>query len=154
MEIQTGLPDKSRVRVAEGLASLLADSYALYLKTQNFHWNVTGHEFYSLHILFEKQYEELVADIDEVAERIRALGLYVDASFSAFKERTAVCEEHKVRTAKEMIAELVKAHEICIRSARNLSQIAEDENDAATVDLLGRKLNIHEKQAWMLRSQL
>lgn len=154
MEIQTGLTDQSRVRVAEGLATLLADTYALYLKTQNFHWNVTGPEFFSLHVLFEKQYTELAENIDEVAERIRALGLYVDGSFSAFKDRTAISEEHKVRMAKEMILELVKAHEIVIRAARNLSQIAESENDAATVDLLGRKLNIHEKQAWMLRSQV
>lgn len=154
MEVQTGLPEKSRIRISEGLASLLADTYAVYLKTQNFHWNVSGHEFFSLHILFEKQYTELAADIDEVAERIRALGFYVDASFTAFKGLTAVSEEHKVLTAKEMVQELVKAHEIVIRSTRNLSEIAEDEKDAATVDLLGRKLNIHEKQAWMLRSQL
>jgi len=154
MEVQTGLPEMSRSRVAEGLASLLADTYALYLKTQNFHWNVSGHEFFSLHILFEKQYTELSVDIDEVAERIRALGFYVDASFTAFKDLTAVCEEHKVRVAKEMVQELVRAHEIVIRSARNLAEIAEGEKDAATVDLLGRKLNIHEKQAWMLRSQL
>ena len=154
MEIQIGLTDESRSRVAEDLATLLADTYALYLKTQNFHWNVMGAEFYSLHILFEKQYTELAENIDEVAERIRALGLFVEGSFSAFKERTAIADESKMRGAKEMVAELVRGHEIVIRSARNLSLVAEDEKDAATVDLLGRKLNMHEKMAWMLRSQL
>lgn len=154
MEIQIGLTDGSRSRVAEDLATLLADTYALYLKTQNFHWNVMGAEFYSLHILFEKQYTELAENIDEVAERIRALGLFVEGSFSAFKERTAIADESKMRGAKEMVAELVRGHEIVIRSARNLSLVAEDEKDAATVDLLGRKLNMHEKMAWMLRSQL
>ena len=154
MEIQTGLSDSSRSRVSEGLASLLADTYATYLKTQNFHWNVTGPEFFSLHILFEKQYSELAGHIDELAERIRALGLFIDASFSGFKDLTAVKEEGRVLGSKEMIQELVKSHEIVIRSARNISQIAEKENDAATVDLLGRGLNIHEKQAWMLRSQV
>ena len=154
METQTGLADGSRTRISEGLASLLADTYATYLKTQSFHWNVTGSEFFSLHLLFEKQYVELAEHIDELAERIRALGLFIDASFSAFIEKTAVKEETKVLVAKEMVQELVRAHEIIIRSARNLSQIAEKENDAATVDLLGRALNMHEKQAWMLRSQI
>lgn len=153
MEVHTGLTDVARSRVSEDLMTLLADTYALYLKTQNFHWNVTGHEFFSLHVLFQKQYEELAENIDEVAERIRALGLYVEASFSSFKEHTAISEETKTKTAKEMIQELVFCHEIVIRSSRNLSEIAEGEKDAATVDLLGRKLNMHEKQAWMLRSQ-
>ncbi|NDD59459.1 MAG: DNA starvation/stationary phase protection protein [Chlamydiae bacterium] len=154
MEIQVGLTEQNRTRVAEDLASLLADTYAVYLKTQNFHWNVTGPEFYSLHVLFEKQYTELAENIDEVAERIRALGHFIEGSFSAFKERSAIADETKMKVAKEMVAELVRNHEIVIRSARNLSQIAEDENDPATVDLLGRKLNMHEKMAWMLRSQL
>ena len=87
MEIQVGLTEQNRTRVAEDLASLLADTYAVYLKTQNFHWNVTGPEFYSLHVLFEKQYAELAENIDEVAERIRALGHFIEGSFSAFKER-------------------------------------------------------------------
>ena len=154
MEIQTGLPENSRLRVAEDLATLLADTYGVYLKTQNFHWNVTGHEFYSLHILFEKQYRELAENIDEVAERIRALGHYIDASFAAFKNLTAVGDEAKLRASKDMVQELVRSHEIVIRNARNLVQVAEEEKDGATVDLLGRILNMHEKHAWMLRSQV
>ncbi|MBM3207125.1 MAG: DNA starvation/stationary phase protection protein [Chlamydiae bacterium] len=154
MEIQIGLSDQSRSRIAEGLQTLLADTYATYLKTQNFHWNVMGPEFFSLHLLFEKQYEELAENIDELAERIRALGLYVEASFSVFKEKTAVKEESKVLSGREMVQELVKAHEIVIRSARNLAQIVESENDAATQDFLGKTMNMHEKQSWMLRSQV
>jgi len=154
MEIQTGLSEKSRSRVAEDLATLLADTYGVYLKTQNFHWNVTGREFYSLHILFEKQYTQLAENIDEVAERIRALGHYVDASFTAFKDLSAVGDEAKLRASKDMVEELVRSHEIVIRNARNLAQVAEEEKDGATMDLLGRILNIHEKQAWMLRSQI
>jgi starvation-inducible DNA-binding protein len=154
MEIQIGLSDQSRSRIAEGLESLLADTYATYLKTQNFHWNVMGEGFFSLHVLFEKNYKELAENIDDIAERIRALGLYVDASFSAFKEKTAIKEETKILSSREMLQELVKAHEIVVRSARNLSQIAESENDPATVDLLGKTMNMHEKQTWMLRSQV
>ncbi len=154
MEVHTGLTDQAKVRVAEGLQLLLADTYAIYLMTQNFHWNVCGVEFFSLHSLFEKQYTDLAENIDELAERIRALGLYVDASFTSFKELAAVKEVKKVLIAKDMCHELVLAHEVAIRNARNLSQIAESENDAATVDLLGRSLNLHEKQAWMLRSQI
>lgn len=151
--METGMQEKSRQRVSEGLAKLLADTYAVYLKTQNFHWNVVGCEFYSLHILFEKQYRELAEALDEVAERIRSLGYFVDASFTAFKSLTAVADEDRVRSVKEMLHELIKGHEIVIRHMRNLSDVAEQENDGGTVDLLGRRLAVHEKMAWMLRSQ-
>lgn len=154
MEVQTGLSEKGRQRISDGLSVLLADSYALYLKTQNFHWNITGSEFYSLHLLFEKHYEEMAEALDEIAERIRALGFYIDASFTGFKNLTAISEEHRVRTAKEMIQELLKCHEIVVRQVRNLAEIAEQENDTATGDLLGRRLNFHEKASWMLRSQI
>jgi starvation-inducible DNA-binding protein len=146
--------DKNRLSVVEGLARLLADTYALYIRTQNFHWNVVGPEFYSLHLLFEHQYKELAEAIDEIAERVRALGLYVDASFVGFKRLTAIEDEEKVLTSKEMLHHLFRAHEVVIRHARDLCYSADRARDAATVDLMGRRLNAHEKMAWMLKSQL
>jgi starvation-inducible DNA-binding protein len=154
MELNIGISQQNRSAISEGLFRLLADTYALYLKSQNFHWNVTGTEFYSLHILFEKHYEEMAGAVDEVAERIRALGFYVDASFSSFKNKTALNEEDKVLTSKEMLHHLVEGHELLIKGARRVAEIADKEGDFATVDMLGRRLGAHEKMAWFLRSQL
>jgi starvation-inducible DNA-binding protein len=154
MEINVGLGQGARQAMAEGLLRLLADTYAVYLKTQNFHWNLTGQNFFALHLLFEKQYQELADATDEIAERVRALGFFVDASFSAFKKMSSITEETRVLTAKEMLEHLVKAHESVIRLARHLSEEAEKEKDCGTIDMLGRRLNIHEKMAWMLRSSL
>ena len=153
MEPHTSTKMKHSQKVSEELAHFLADTYALYLKTQNFHWNVRGAEFYALHLLFEKQYEELAEAIDEIAERIRALGFYVDASFSGFKQLTQIKDEEKVLTAQDMLHHLANAHEVTIRHGRSLLEIAERESDGATVDLLGRRLGAHEKILWMLRSQ-
>ena len=154
MEFHTGMSQQGRQTISDALAQLLADSYAVYLKTQNFHWNLTGAEFYSLHLLFEKQYEELADALDEIAERIRALGFYVEASFAAFKQQTAIADEGRVLATREMIQHLIQGHEVVIRQARTLARSAEKENDQATIDLMGRRLNVHEKFAWMLRSQL
>src|ERR1700679_1619831 len=106
MELNIGISEPSRAAISEGLSRFLSDTYALYLKTQNFHWNVRGPEFYSLHLLFEKQYEELAEAVDEIAERIRALGFFTDASFTSFMQHTAIQEENKVLNAKDMIASL------------------------------------------------
>ena len=154
MDIHSGITQDARQLLAGALSRLLADTYALYLKTQNFHWNVTAHEFFSYHIMFEKQYEELADAIDEIAERIRALGFYVDASFSAFSQLTQLSQDEKLLTAKDMLQTLLKGHEHVIREARKLSEEAEKGRDAGTVDLMGRRLNVHEKMAWMLRSHL
>lgn len=152
--MDTGMTEKNRQQVSEGLSRLLADSYVLYTKTQNFHWNVSGPEFYSLHLLFEKQYQELAEAIDEIAERVRALGFYVEGSLSGFKRAATLKEEEEVLTARDMIQRLVQGHESVIRQARKLAKVAEEEKDPATVDMLGRRLNAHEKMAWMLRSQI
>jgi starvation-inducible DNA-binding protein len=152
--MNTGMSEENRRVVSEGLDKLLADVYAIYLKTQNFHWNVTGPEFYSLHLLFEKQYEELAEYVDEIAERVRALGYYVEATFSAFKKNTRISEEDKVLNASEMVHQLMLGHESIAKEIRRISHLAEKENDAGTVDLLGKLCRDHEKFAWMLRSQL
>ena len=154
MEVNTGISERNRLALSEGLSRILADTYALYLKTQNFHWNVRAENFFSLHLLFEKQYQELAEAVDEISERIRALGFYVDASFSAFKKITAVKEEGKVLSGKEMLHALVEGHEVWIKNARKFAAIADKDSDFATVDMLGRRLGAHEKMAWFLRSHL
>jgi starvation-inducible DNA-binding protein len=154
MEFNVGLNEQSRQAISDGLYRVLADTYAIYLKTQNFHWNVRGPEFYSLHLLFEKQYEELADAVDEIAERIRALGFYVDASFSGFKETTSIKDESKVLNTREMLTSLIEGHEAWIRNARKVAEIGDEDLDFATVDMLGRHLGAHEKMAWFLRSQL
>lgn len=154
MELETGMNKEQRAAIAGALSKLLADTYLLYIKTQNFHWNITGSEFYSLHLLFEKQYEELAEAVDEIAEKIRALGFFVDATTGGFKKLSSVHEDAHVLPKHEMLEQLIKANEVVIREARTLSALAEKHNDPGTVDLMGRRLNAHEKAAWMLRSQL
>jgi starvation-inducible DNA-binding protein len=154
MEYHVGISEQNRQAISDGLARFLADTYALYLKTQNFHWNLTGPEFYSLHLLFEKQYEEMAEAVDEIAERIRALGFYVDASFGAFQRLTMIKPEDKLLTVRDMLLSLIEGHEILIRHGRKVASIGDEEGDFATVDMLGRRLGAHEKMAWMLRSQI
>ncbi len=154
MELNTGITEAGRQKISEGLHQLLADTYALYLKTQNFHWNVVGSDFFALHLLFEKQYEEMAGAVDEIAERMRALGFFVNASFSAFKNMSSIHDENRVLNAKEMLEQLTKGHEAVSRHGRHLAEIAEKEKDQATVDLCARRLGSHEKMAWMLRSHL
>lgn len=154
MQMNTGMSDKNRQEVGDALAYLLADTYAIYLKTQNFHWNLSEAEFYSLHILFEKQYQELAEAIDEIAERIRALGFYVDGSFTGFLKLTSIKDSEQIIPIQEMLLYLLQGHEVIIRHLRQLSTLGEKQNDPATVDLCGRRLNVHEKFAWMLRSQM
>ena len=154
MDINSGMTKKDRAAVGGALSKFLADTYVLYVKTQNFHWNITGAEFYSLHKLTESQYEEMASANDEIAERIRALGFYVEGSMEAFLKHTTVEEDHEIYPKFELIQHLIEAHEVVIKSARTLSVLAEKHNDPATVDLMGRRLGFHEKAAWMLRESL
>jgi starvation-inducible DNA-binding protein len=140
--------------VAEAAAKLLADSYTLYLKTHNYHWNVTGPQFNALHLMFEGQYTELAAAVDEIAERIRALGIRAPGSYSAFAKLTAVDEGSGDEDAGEMIRQLVLGQETVVRTAREAFPAAEAANDEPTADLLTQRMQIHEKNAWMLRSLL
>lgn len=154
MEIDTGIDLRHRKRIADGLARLLADSYTLYVKTHNFHWNVTGPMFNSLHLLFEQEYTELAMAVDEIAERIRALDEPAPGSYRQFAELSSIAEETGVPKAEEMVRQLVQGQESVIRTAREVFPLAEKANDEATLDILTRRIQIHEKNAWMLRSHL
>lgn len=152
--IDIGISETHRASIAEGLARLLADTYTLYLKTHNFHWNVTGPQFQTLHLMFESQYTELAAAVDLIAERIRALGHFAPGSYRKFAQLSSVPESDDVPPAEEMIRQLVEGQEIVVRTARSLLPLVEDSNDEATADLLTQRLQVHEKTAWMLRSML
>jgi starvation-inducible DNA-binding protein len=140
--------------VVEGLERLLADSYTLYLKTHSYHWNVTGPMFMTLHTLFETQYTELALAVDEIAERIRTLGSPAPGSYSQFVERAAVKEDASVPSATDMIRNLVADYQTVIATARVVVRAAEAAGDDASVDLGVRRIEVHEKGAWMLRSHL
>jgi starvation-inducible DNA-binding protein len=149
-----GIAAADRKAVAEGLAKLLADSYTLYLKTHNFHWNVTGPMFATLHLMFEQQYTELALAVDLVAERIRALGHPAPGSYAQFSRLSSVKEETTVPRAEEMLRQLVEGQEAVARTARQIFPPAERAGDEVTMDLLTQRLQVHEKNAWMLRSLL
>ncbi|MGC2857604.1 Dps family protein [Novispirillum sp. DQ9] len=153
-QINIGLSEDSRVKIAEGLSRLLADTYTLYLKTHNFHWNVTGPMFNTLHLMFEAQYNELALAVDLIAERIRSLGVAAPGSYAQFAALTSIKEEGGVPKAEEMIAQLVQDHETVIRTARAIFPLADEANDEPTADLLTQRLQVHEKTAWMLRALL
>ncbi len=152
--VNSGISEKNRDQVADGLAGVLADTYTLYLKTHNFHWNVTGPMFGSLHLLFETQYQELALAVDTLAERIRALGDFVPATFKQFQAMSDIKETTDIPRATDMIAQLLDGHEIVTRNAREVIEKAEKLDDQATADLLTARLEAHEKAAWMLRSHL
>ena len=154
MDIDIGISEQDRQAIAEGLASLLADSYTLYLKTHNYHWNVTGPQFNTLHQMFEEQYTELAIAVDDIAERIRTLGEWAPGSYSAFAELTSIDEEQGVPSAEEMVKSLVKGQEAVVRTARSVIKAAGAANDEPTADLLTQRMQIHEKNAWMLRSMV
>jgi len=154
MELNIGIDPKQREEIATGLSKLLADSYSLYLKTHNYHWNVTGPQFNTLHTMFEGQYTELAAAVDEIAERIRALGIRAPGSYSAFGKLTSIDEGTGEELAEEMIRQLVIGQETVVRTAREAFPAAEAANDEPTADLLTQRMQIHEKNAWMLRSML
>ena len=152
MQIDIGITDQDRKAIADGLSLLLADSYTLYLKTHNYHWNVTGPMFNTLHLMFEQQYTELALAVDLIAERIRALGFPAPGSYKAYAALTSIEEETGTPSAEEMIRQLVKGQEAVVRTARAVFPAAEAANDEPTADLLTQRMQIHEKNAWMLRS--
>lgn len=154
MDIDIGIEADKRQEIADGLSRVLADSYTLYLKTHNFHWNVTGPMFQTLHLMFETQYNELALAVDLVAERIRALGLPAPGTYWKFSELSAIKEEEGIPKAEDMIRLLVEGHETVARTAREVFEAAEAANDQPTCDLLTQRMQVHEKTAWMLRSLL
>ena len=154
MDIDIGIDAKQRVQIAGGLSKVLADSYTLYLKTHNFHWNVTGPMFQTLHVMFMEQYNELWIALDEIAERIRALGFPAPGTNSQFGRLTSIAETEGVPEAREMIRLLVSGHEAVARTARKIFPAVEKASDEPTADLLTQRLQVHEKTAWMLRSLL
>ena len=154
MPVDIGIDEKTRQRIVEGLSRLLADTYTLYLKTHNFHWNVKGPMFQTLHLMFETHYTELAMAVDEVAERIRALGFPAPGTYAEFSRLTAIHETTGVPKATEMVRLLVEGHQIAAKTAREVISFAEGAHDAPTADLLTRRMEVHEKTAWMLRSLL
>lgn len=154
MKVDIGISEPNREAIADGLSRLLADSYTLYLKTHNYHWNVTGPMFATLHTLFETQYTELATAVDEIAERIRALGKPAPGSYAAFAKLTSIEEETGTPTAEEMIRQLTVGQETVARTARELIPVVDEANDEPTADLLTQRMQVHEKNAWMLRSLL
>lgn len=152
--LDIGIGEQERARIAEGLSHLLADTYMLYLKTQSFHWNVTGPQFNTLHQMFETQYTELSGAVDEIAERIRALGFPAPGSFSQFSKLATIQEATGVPNATEMIRQLAADQATVARTARTLFPTVGDAHDEPTADLLTQRLQVHEKAAWMLRSML
>ena len=154
MDIDIGINKKDRAKIAEGLSRLLADSYTLYLTTHNFHWNVTGPMFNTLHLMFETQYNELALAVDEIAERIRALGFPAPGTYKEFVKLASIKEVDGAPKSDDMIRHLVAAQEATARTARKLFPVVEAAGDQPTADLLTQRLEIHEKTAWMLRSLL
>jgi starvation-inducible DNA-binding protein len=153
-KIDIGISESTRQEIADGLSRLLADTYTLYLKTHNFHWNVTGPMFNTLHLMFEAQYTELATAVDVIAERIRALGVHAPGSYAQFAKLTTMREEESVPKAEQMIAQLVADQELVARTARSVFAVAEEASDQPTVDLLTQRMQVHEKTAWMLRSMI
>ncbi len=154
MSINIGINETDRNQIADGLSRLLADSYTLYLKTHNFHWNVTGPMFATLHTLFETHYMELATAVDEIAERIRALDVAAPGSYKQFSDLSSIEEETGVPSAEDMIRQLVEGQETVVRTARSVFEAADNAGDEPTADLLTQRMQVHEKNAWMLRSLL
>jgi len=154
ISIDIGISAADRQEIAAGLSKLLADTYTLYLKTHNFHWNVTGPMFQTLHLMFEAQYNELALAVDLIAERIRALGFPAPGTYQAFAALSSIAEAEGVPSADEMIRQLVAGQEAVVRTARSVFPMVEQAHDEPTADLLTQRMQVHEKTAWMLRSLL
>lgn len=152
--IHIGIADKDRRKIADGLSRVLADTYTLYLKTHNFHWNVTGPMFQTLHLMFMTQYTESWNAVDLIAERIRALGYPAPGSYKEFAALTSIEDSDGKVGAKDMIRQLVDGQEAVVRTAREVLPVADKAGDQPTVDLLSARMEVHEKNAWMLRSLL
>jgi starvation-inducible DNA-binding protein len=154
MAINTGINAKDRAAIAQGLSKLLADTYLLYLKTHNFHWNVEGPMFQTLHTMFMEQYTEAWNAIDLVAERIRSLGHYAPGTYRQYLKLGSIKETDGVPKAEQMVRLLIEAQEAVVRTARGVLPLAERANDQPTLDVLTQRMDVHEKNAWMLRSLL
>jgi starvation-inducible DNA-binding protein len=152
MDVNTGIDEAARKEIADSLARLLADTYTLYLKTHGYHWNVAGPMFRSLHLMFEEQYMELRDAVDEIAERILALGYPAPASYAELGRLASVPDDPTVPEAMEMVRRLVDGHETVIRTARDVVRAAEASEDVGTADLATVRIETHEKTAWMLRA--
>jgi starvation-inducible DNA-binding protein len=151
-EINDGITQENRSKIAEHLASLLADTYSLYLKTHNYHWNVTGPMFNALHLMFEGHYTELAIAVDLIAERIRALGFLAPGSYNEFTKLTKIKEPNSALEATAMIKDLILSTETVLKTARDALHCVEKAEDQVTLDLITQRLQIHEKNVWMLRS--
>jgi starvation-inducible DNA-binding protein len=154
VEIDIGISRRDRTQIAEGLGRLLADTYTLYLTTHNFHWNVTGPMFQTLHLMFETQYTELALAVDQIAERIRSLGAPAPGTYGEFMRLSAIKEPRGVPKAEDMLRQLVTGQETVVRTARSLFPVVQKAHDEATADLLTQRIQLHEKTAWMLRALL
>lgn len=153
-KIDIGIDKDQRKKIADGLSRLLADEYTLYLKTHNFHWNVTGPMFNTLHLMFETHYNESALAVDLVAERIRALGFPAPGTYKQYAALSSIPETEGVPEAMQMVRLLVQGHEACAKTARSVFPLADTAHDEPTADLLTQRLQVHEKTAWMLRSLL
>ncbi len=154
MEASPGVSGDQRQQVARHLSCLLADTYTLYLKTQNYHWNVTGPYFHTLHLMFEDQYTDLSQAVDLVAERIRTLGLYAPGSYLQFQKLSSIQEEEHTPKARNMVKNLIEGHRITVQTAKKAFQTASQRQDEATLDLITQRIQTHEKTIWMLKSLL
>ena len=154
MEIDIGISSKDRKKIADGLSRLLADTFTLYLKTHNYHWNVTGPMFQTLHVMFMDQYNELWLATDPIAERIRALGFEAPGSYEEFGKLTSIKNLVGAPRAQDMIREIIEGNEAVARTAREVFPVVEKANDQPTADLLTQRMQVHEKTAWMMRSLL
>lgn len=150
--VNIGVDQQDRLAIAEGLKRLLADSYTLYLQTHNFHWNVTGARFRELHLMFEEHYTELATAVDEIAERIRTLGVNAPGTYAAFAKLTGIAEVEEIPDAEQMIKILLNGHEQVARTAREVLTQAQDGNDESSAALASDRMRLHEKTAWMLRA--
>lgn len=151
-KIDIGINEQDRISIAEGLKRVLADSYTLYLQTHNFHWNVTGPRFRDLHLMFEEHYTELAVAVDDIAERIRTLGIAAPGTYKAFAELSSIDEVEGVPSATEMVEILTDGHEQVVKTCRAVLKIAQGANDESSVALVSDRMRIHEKTAWMLRA--
>ena len=151
-DINIGISEENRLAIAEGLKHLLADSYTLYLQTHNFHWNVTGPQFRELHLMFEEHYTELALAVDEIAERIRTLGVIAPGTYKAFAKLSSIEEVDDIPVAGDMVDILTRGHEQVVRTARTVLKLAQESDDESSSALVSDRMRIHEKTAWMLRA--
>lgn len=151
-KIDIGINQQDRESIADGLKKLLADSYTLYLQTHNFHWNVTGPQFRELHLMFEEHYTELAVAVDDIAERIRTLGVAAPGTYKSFAQLSSVEEVEGVPSAGTMVELLTKGHEQVVKTAREVLKVAQNADDESTASLVSDRMRIHEKTAWMLRA--